>query len=114
MVKSNENKNGNIPIRPQSTPFRSSKGTAVFLSHLKSYGSGKLSGNLNELINGVSRKCNLNKTEIKRKNKNMSQQNHSQIKPIKTIKPVTIKNDKYSTKFADNPNGYNSPQPVKM
>eukprot|EP01084_Bolivina_argentea_P280399 479528_1 len=51
-----------LESRPQSTPFRSSKGTAVFLSQLKSYRSaidvrGGAALHLNELIN-----CNQSRT----------------------------------------------------
>merc|ERR1712228_98609 len=39
--------------RPKSTPFRSSKGTAMFLSNLKTHCvDHQFGGNLNELING--------------------------------------------------------------
>merc|ERR1711933_407570 len=42
----------NTNVRPKSTPFRSSKGTAIFLSHFKSHCADQCGGNLNELING--------------------------------------------------------------
>lgn len=44
-------KQKDVRMRPKSTPFRSSKGTAVFLSNLKRHRVDQYRGNLDELIN---------------------------------------------------------------
>lgn len=51
IVSNNNHRKVRKDVRPKSTPFRSSKGTAMFLSHLKMNRVDQFGGNLNELIN---------------------------------------------------------------